>query len=103
MLRALIKLPQWLLHGTEPPDGELFLANAASKFYWINRPCFKLEADMLWRIDPKSDRQQLLVPSELRQEILVLNHDIPMSGHQGEQRTIERVKAKYFWYRMSRT
>ena len=30
-----------------------------------------------------------------------MNHDIPMSGHQGEQRTIDRVKAKYFWYRMS--
>jgi hypothetical protein len=79
---------KWLLHGTEPPDGELFLANAASKFYWINRQCFKLEADLLWRIDPKSDRQQLLVPRELRHEILVLNHDIPLSGHQGEQRTI---------------
>ncbi len=89
-------LREWLFHGTEPPDGELFIANVASKFYWVNRHCFKLASDLIWRLNPKDDSLQLLVPSGMRQEIMALNHDIPMAGHQGESRTIERVKGRHF-------
>ena len=38
------------------------------------------------------------VPKSLRELAVKWNHDIPSAGHQGRQRTKERVKEKFTWY-----
>ncbi len=44
----LIFLWNWLKNGTEPSEGAIFMANRASKYYWINRECFELELNVIW-------------------------------------------------------
>ena len=44
---------------------------------------------------------QMVVPKSLRKEILVMSHDIPISGHQGMDRTLSRITAHFFWARHS--
>ena len=40
---------------------------------------------------------QLVVPASLRDKVLKMAHDCIMSGHQGINRTYERVTAHFFW------
>ena len=38
-----------------------------------------------------------MFPHELRQQILVENHDVPTAGHVGINRTVDLIKRKYWW------
>ena len=51
---------------------------------------------------PKEDRlcQQLVVPRSLRDDLLRSYHDSPLGGHQGEDRTFNCIRMKYFWKTM---
>ena len=53
---------------------------------------------------PKEDRiiKQLMVPSTLRGTLLKSYHDDLPGGHQGYERTFERLKLKYWWHSMSK-
>ena len=44
----------------------------------------------------------LVVPVKFQSEILSLCHDIPSAGHQGVDRTKERLKSSYAWYCMAK-
>ena len=41
--------------------------------------------------------QLMMVPHELRQKILVENHDVPTAGHVGINRTVDLIKRNYWW------
>jgi hypothetical protein len=40
---------------------------------------------------------KLYVPTKLRQEVIRNNHDSPTSGHQGADKTLERIKMVYYF------
>ena len=91
---------EWLNKGTLPSENELFLSSPAAKSYWLNRQLFTIDGSgLLWK-KKKDDSGKLLlvIPEPLKQDILSLCHDIPASGHQGIDRTMSRVKDKYYWY-----
>ena len=39
----------------------------------------------------------MMVPRELCQKILVENHDVPIVGHVGINRTVDLIKQNYWW------
>ena len=41
--------------------------------------------------------QLMMVPHELRQKILVENHDVPIAGHVGINGTVDLIKRNYWW------
>ena len=41
--------------------------------------------------------QLMMVPHELRQKILVENHDVPTTGHVGINRRVDLIKRNYSW------
>ena len=41
--------------------------------------------------------EQLVLPKECRQVALVMSHDIPITGHQGRDRTRQRLLRRFFW------
>ncbi|CAC5379373.1 CXXC1 [Mytilus coruscus] len=49
-------------------------------------------------IPTKGENPRLAVPMEWRNEILELCHDIPSAGHQGAERTREKIKQSYYWH-----
>ena len=48
------------------------------------------------------DRDLLIVPPQLKEEIMKLCHNLPSSGHQGIDRTKKRILTTYFWYQISK-
>ena len=94
----------WLEGEVEPEEGELFLASPAVKNNHINRNLFLLDDyKVLWKKSGvEGEKQLLVVPRELRQEVLRLCHDVPAAGHQGIDRTKARLKDRFCWYGMLR-
>ena len=46
-------------------------------------------------------KKLLVVPRSCTNEILSLSHDLPASGHQGQDRTLQRCKQRFYWYNMT--
>lgn len=94
----------WLKTRETPTEEALMLSSQEVKHYWINKELFTLDDDgVLWRRDPQHLTKKVIVaPTSMRQEILALSHDLPSAGHQGQERTIGRCKARFYWYNMSR-
>ena len=40
---------RWRETGEEPTEGELFIGDSRSKYYWVNREVFVLKKGILWR------------------------------------------------------
>ena len=47
-------------------------------------------------------QKRIIVPSSLKARILKSFHDTPTSGHQGVDRTLEKLKRYYWWPNMSK-
>ncbi|GLV46811.1 hypothetical protein CBL_20957, partial [Carabus blaptoides fortunei] len=52
---------------------------------------------ILYRYDSESEEAQRVVPKHERQEILREYHDSPTACHDGAERTLLRIKNKYYW------
>lgn len=75
------------------------ISSPEEKCYVLERYCFPLdETGVIWRVPEDLDMSlRLLVPGGLMSEVMHLCHDIPSSGHQGIQRTKERLKQQLHW------
>ena len=61
---------------------------------------FVVRRDLLYltyQVPNKSDVTQLVVPNELRRSVLKLAHDSIMSGHEGINKTVDRVLSQFWW------
>lgn len=75
----------------------------------MDYPAFKLMNDLLYKYcHYKNDLGDLVfqwkqvVPTHLREEILLKAHNIPRAGHMGFYKTLEKIRAKYYWPGMLR-
>jgi hypothetical protein len=93
---------RWRETGEEPTEGELFIGDSRSKYYWINREVFVLEKGVLWREGDEGKSARRVVPKMYREQIVKLYHDPPLAGYQGIERTIEKVKSRYYWRGISK-
>jgi hypothetical protein len=58
----------------------------------------------LYKKNSHSGRKFLLVvPSILRRKVLESCHDFPSSGHQGVEKTLFRIKSRFWWPRLGRS
>lgn len=66
-------------------------------------PSFSLRSSVLYKRNfASSGKEYLLVmPTSLRDEVLLACHDEPTAGHLGYARTLARVKQKYYWPKLS--
>ena len=93
---------EWCKNKTEPSRNSIKRASKAEKYFWINKNLFFLEDNVLWKKNLENEDRVLVVPKPLQTEIIRLEHDLPSSGHQGVERTKERIRYKYFWYGLGR-
>ncbi|XP_054708946.1 protein NYNRIN-like [Uloborus diversus] len=47
--------------------------------------------------DPMGQQLLLVVPKQLRRDILMSVHDAPTAGHLGFAKTYDRIRRKYYW------
>ncbi|VDI44004.1 Hypothetical predicted protein [Mytilus galloprovincialis] len=78
----LLLILHWLQKEEEPPDNIVYMAGPAAKKYLVNKEQFFLDKAVLFNRS-KSDQVRLVVPKAYIQEVLILNHDLPITGHQG--------------------
>ena len=45
----------------------------------------------------KKEKNRLIIPKTLRQEVMAMVHDAPMAGHMGMNRTWQRIRDCAFW------
>jgi hypothetical protein len=59
---------------------------------------FRLIDGILYRVfDNGETTTQLLVPTPLRDSVLLAAHDAPLAGHTGVRRTLRRILNSFFW------
>ena len=45
----------------------------------------------------ESEMEQLVLPTECRQMVLELGHEIPLAGHPGIEKTRQRILKRFYW------
>ncbi|VDI79723.1 nucleosome-remodeling factor subunit BPTF [Mytilus galloprovincialis] len=94
---------QWRKTKGEPSEEEIFLSGPAPKYYWLNRELFVLNGDnILYKKGMKGDADRVVIPQVSRKKLMELCHDIPAAGHQGGDRTYQRIKPRYYWRGMKK-
>ena len=99
---CLRTLHRWKAKG-KPDRQSMSLEGAELKKYWLCWPQVMDKQDVLYYRWEEADGQcglKLLVPMQLREALLRHVHDIPTGGHPGVERTLARLKQKYYWYGM---
>ena len=101
---CLKKLIVWLQTDITPSQRELSLCSPAVKYFYLNRSRLSYQNNLLWYSwkDVIGEKQLLVVPECLKQEVLSLNQDIPLTGHMGIAKTLLRIRKSFIWYKMSR-
>lgn len=56
-----------------------------------------------WHPDDQEVKTQLVVPLEKQTEVMKYFHDIPSAGHLGIEKTLERIKNKFYWPAMKKS
>ena len=97
---ALQPLILWLERQEEPDEGELMIQGMETKQLWNSREQLRLTDGVLrydWVEGSGTVSQKLVVPHELRVEIVKMAHDGTIGGHWGRAKTAKRVKSCCFW------
>ena len=91
---------EWL--ESDPTQYDLFLGSPALRYYWLHRDHLEIKNDVLyyrWKGIP-DDKLLLVIPYNLREEVLTHCHDLKLGGHLGRDNTLTKVKQSCFWYNM---
>ena len=71
------------------------------KKYPASYPAFYLQGDYLFKKvrdkKLKTEEFKLYVPYDYRYQLIQQNHNSPMAGHPGINKTIERIARQYYW------
>ncbi|XP_053714119.1 uncharacterized protein LOC128755017 [Synchiropus splendidus] len=90
--------------GSRPAWVEMAAFSPATKTYWAQWQRLYIRDGVILRkfYHPDGDRfySQILLPREYRNAVLEQVHDGPVGGHFGVERTLARLKNRYFWYNM---
>ena len=74
------------------------------KAYWAEWNNLFLENGVLLRKSLSNnldiEYHQAVMPKSLREEILKLYHESPSGGHLGVDKTLDKIRKKYYWYNM---
>ncbi|KAK4298860.1 hypothetical protein Pmani_028831 [Petrolisthes manimaculis] len=79
----------------ENQQNEIFVVENVLKRKWV--PIDADKDDITWM-----SVEQVVVPKELRQEILSMAHDGGLSGHLGIRKTVARIRSCFYWPSLKR-
>ena len=92
----------WLFKLKEPSSSDMVDKSPATRHYWIIWDLLFLKNGLLYKKFVKKDgsgeHQQLVVPKELKNEVLFQMHNSVVSGHLGCKKTKEKTIQRFYWY-----
>ena len=102
---SLSKLHDWMDTDDLPSREEAAALDPATRKLWIEYQSLTRQNGVIYRkkwltTEKKRHELQLLVPAALKDEIMRDNHDVPHAGHFGSNKTITRIRKKFYWYHM---
>ena len=90
----------WVEKGERPKWTDVSGMSNRVKSYWSQFQRLCIQDDLLCRIwyeGKKPEKYQIIVPRDLRKTVLQHCHDSIVGGHFGMQKTLEKVRQKYYW------
>ena len=98
---------RWKEEGeTRPPWQVVAPHSESTKAYWSQWESLLLEDGVLYRLweTPAGERsiKQLVAPKEIRAELLRQLHSSPTAGHLGVNKTLGRVRERFYWVQCSK-
>ena len=88
----------------KPSSEDMIDKSPETRHYWIIWDQLQVIDRVLYRrfstTNQMASNLQLLVPRELRQEVMQLSHDSITSGHLGVKRTKAQLSTRFYWYNM---
>ena len=93
----------WLEKGVKPTRDVIAGESPVVRNLWLNWDILHLRNGVLFRKHPYKDktvREQLVIPSLLKKDVLKSCHSLKLSAHLGIDKTVFKVKSSFYWYRM---
>lgn len=104
--KVLGRLMTWIKSCEKPEWGIVSPESREVKYYFARWDSLNLRQGILYQKWESDLGHQivwkLILPKELRPFVLKELHSSPSSGHLGDNKTLERIKARFFWYGMRR-
>jgi len=92
------------VNGIRPVAETMQSRSAESRHYWVIWEQLQIVDQVLYRDFSKADGtghyMQLIVPINLRKDVIFQNHNPVTAGHLGVKRTKTAVSRAYYWYDM---
>lgn len=96
----------WLRKATRPDNNEMEGTNRELRYYWARFDELTLEDGILGILETNESGSstcfRAIVPKSARQEILELVHGSAAGGHFGTQKTLDKLKQRFYWIDMIR-
>ena len=101
---CLQKIINWIATEVEPEQRELALSSQTVKYLYLHRSQLVYENELLYYrwSDDLGDKLLFVVPESLKEEVMSMNHNLPLTGHMGIAKTVARIKKSFIWYGLSR-
>ena len=99
------KVADALTRSNKQPTGKMWRHPPLSRYRQLWSQLTMEDGVVCRKYSPGPTRDIIIVPIiplSLRQTILARNHDTPSAGHQGVERTVERVRKEAYWVNMAR-
>jgi hypothetical protein len=61
---------RWRETWEEPTEGEFFIGDSRSKYYWVNREVVVLEKGIIWRKGREGKPARRVVPKKFREQVV---------------------------------
>ena len=89
----------------QPSWEEVSIENAEVKAYWARWEQLVILNGVLYmkwlEMPDEVISYRIVVPTKLRTEVCQQMHDSKTAGHLGQARTVEKIKTRFYWYKMS--
>ena len=88
----------------KPSSREMQKASAATRHYWIYWDSLFMKDGVLVKSfkkkDGTGDFQQVIIPEQMKSDILYQMHDSLLAGHMGTKKTKEKLLQRFYWFNL---
>ena len=97
---------KWKEDGIRPPWEQVSGLDRVVKAYWGQWDLLSVRGGILYRRWVSNtgahDREVIVLPRAMREEVLYELHNSPTGGHLGQRKTRGKVSTRYYWFGMRR-
>ena len=94
----------WTVKGNRPPRSDLAKCSPETRHYYLFGDSLEIQDGVMYKLYYHKDglgvQKRLVVPKQMRNDIMSQNHDSVLSGHLGSKKTWQKPRSKFYWFGM---